>query len=84
MIVTERWKYILYEKFRPQLFDLENDPQEQNDLGRDDAHADVRAELHERLFRWLRTRPIRPTRTDAQMAGLTGKAKERGYFIGVW
>jgi arylsulfatase A-like enzyme len=84
MIVTERWKYILYEKYRPQLFDLENDPQEQNDLGRDEAHADVRAELHERLFRWLRTRPIRPTRTDAQMAGLTGKAKERGYFIGVW
>ena len=33
MIRTERWKYINHAGFRPQLFDLENDPNEFVDLG---------------------------------------------------
>jgi len=84
MVATGTWKYIHYEKFRPQLFNLADDPDELHDLGTDPGHAKVRADLHERLFTWLRTRPIRPTRSDAEMAATTGKAKERGYYIGVW
>ena len=84
MVATQTWKYILYEKFRPQLFNLEDDPDELRDLGEDPGHATVRADLHERIFQWLRSRPIRPTRSDADMAATTGKAKERGYYIGVW
>jgi len=84
MVRQGSWKYILYEAFRPQLFNLEDDPNELHDLGEDPGYAKTRAALHERLFQWLRTRPIRPTRSDAAMAATTGKAKERGYYIGVW
>src|SRR5690606_13014095 len=45
MLRTERWKYIEYAGYRPQLFDLESDPCEMHDLGREDAHAGVRREL---------------------------------------
>lgn len=51
---TDRWKYILHERFRPQLFDLANDPHEFIDLGQDPAYEPVRRELHERLFIWFR------------------------------
>src|SRR5690606_14078381 len=33
MVREAGWKYIHFERFAPQLFDLENDPAEQNDLG---------------------------------------------------
>jgi arylsulfatase A-like enzyme len=33
MVRSERWKYLAYDGFRPQLFDLLNDPQELRDLG---------------------------------------------------
>ena len=49
------------EGYRSQLFDLENDPNEFDDLGGSADHANIRAELHERLFRWLRTRATRIT-----------------------
>ncbi|HZD24822.1 MAG TPA: alkaline phosphatase family protein [Alphaproteobacteria bacterium] len=84
MVATETWKYVFYEGFRPQLFNLADDPQEQRDLGDHAAFARIRQELHERLFHWLRTRGIRRTMSDETIAQRTGKAKERGYYIGVW
>jgi choline-sulfatase len=46
-----KWKYVHYAKFGPQLFDLENDPDETRDLAADPAHAKVvemcRAKLYE-------------------------------------
>ena len=41
MVRTERWKYTAFNGFRPMLFDLENDPQEQTDLGADPAYTAV-------------------------------------------
>ena len=84
MIRTERWKYILWEGFRPQLFDLQADPAERNDRGEDPALAATRAELHERLFAWLRARRMRKTIADQTIAQRTGKQKQRGFLIGVW
>ncbi len=49
MIREGKWKYIAYAGFAPQLFDLENDPFEENDLGLTDQHKDIRDHLHERL-----------------------------------
>jgi arylsulfatase A-like enzyme len=49
MIRSKKWKYVFYEGFRPQLFDLENDPRELVDRGADPALASVRAEYDERL-----------------------------------
>lgn len=49
MVRNGRWKYIHYVGFPPQLFDLEQDPEEEHDLGRSSAHADVLAELDKTL-----------------------------------
>ncbi len=84
MVRTTDWKYVFYESCRPQLFDMQNDEEELNDLGESDEHGDIRAELHERLFKWLRTRPIRSTMSEADIAKRTGSAKKRGYLFGVW
>jgi len=84
MVRTGRWKYLHYERFRPQLFDLGADPGELCDLGRSPDHVEVRAELHERLFAWLRRRRTRTTISDAEVARRTGTGKQRGYLIGVW
>ena len=83
-IRTADWKYILYEGFRPQLFDMANDPDELVDLGESDEHEAVRAELHERLFHWLRTRRTRTTRSDREIEVTLGRARKLGVLIGVW
>ncbi len=50
MLRTPRWKYVHYlGGMPPQLFDLEKDPEELEDLGRDPAHAAFRVELEARL-----------------------------------
>jgi choline-sulfatase len=51
MVRKGRWKYVHYVGHAPQLFDLEADPQEGNDLGASPAHAEVRAELEAELRR---------------------------------
>ena len=41
MIRTGRWKYIYHVGYAPQLFDLENDPHEMEDLGNNLVYKDV-------------------------------------------
>lgn len=84
MVRTARWKYVHFERFRPQLFDLDADPRELDDLGASDGHAAVKAEMAERLFAWLRARRTRTTISDEEVARRTGTARRRGYLIGVW
>ncbi|MCA9997043.1 MAG: DUF4976 domain-containing protein, partial [Anaerolineales bacterium] len=87
MIRTKRWKYIVHEQFRPELYDMDNDPQERHDLGEDPAYEAVRRELHEQLFRWFRRRKLRLTRTHAftRMRSQPGWVEETmGVMIGYW
>ena len=84
MLRTERWKYVLHEKFRPQLFDLDADPDEFTDLGADPGHAEIRAELHEKLFTWFRNRRLRVTISDDEIVARTGGADRQGILIGYW
>ena len=84
MIRTEDWKYIIYEGFRPQLFDMKNDPNELVDLGNDPGCEDTRRELDGRIFEWMRKRKLRTTLSNREVANRTGTAKERGYLFGVW
>lgn len=84
MVRTDRWKYIAYEGFRPQLFDLAADPDEFDDLGSHPACAEIRAEMEARLSAWLRRRRIRTTMSDAEVEMRTGTAKARGILFGVW
>ena len=81
MVRNDRWKYVFFEGFRPQLFDMLNDPKEQADLGTDPNHEDTRRELHERLFRWLRTRAIRTTMSDEIVEQRTNTARDRGIIM---
>ncbi len=84
MVRTGRWKYILWEGYRPQLFDLEVDPNEFRDLSESTEHADTRNELHERLFQWLRTRATRITISEEAVRNRTGSAPKHGIIIGEW
>jgi arylsulfatase A-like enzyme len=84
MVRAADWKYVHYEHFRPQLFDLRADPDEFHDLSLSSAHTAVRSQLHERLFTWLRTRRTRTTLSDTTVAQRTATAHRRGILIGVW
>ena len=59
---TAKWRYTWYPDEGEQLFDLEADPDEQENLARDPAHTEERQELRDRLFKlvvlqdWPRTR----------------------------
>ena len=84
MIRTDRWKYVHHVQFRPELYDLENDPLEQQDLGSDPGHAGVRDGLQQRLFDWLYQRRTRVGVTDDFIREATGSAFQRGYRFGHW
>lgn len=84
MVRAGQWKYVFYEGFRPQLFDLSNDPREQRDLGQDDTYKGIRADLQDRLFQWFRERKLRATVSDQEIEMRTGKAREKGIVIGEW
>lgn len=49
MLRQGRWKYLHYVGMAPQLFDLEIDPHERNDLGTSEEHAGLRATLEAKL-----------------------------------
>ena len=84
MIRTERWKFVHFENFRPQLFDLAEDPDELVDLGAGDGPAAIRAELVERIFTWLRARRTRTTISDDEVVRRTNKSRKQGFIIGEW
>ncbi len=85
MIRDKEWKYILHEKFRPQLYDLRNDPDEFHDLGDSPEHKSVRQEMDEKFFSWFRNRLIR---TEMEHDFLFEMGVERdekmGILIGHW
>ena len=84
MIRTDNWKYVYFKGYPPQLFDLENDPDEFNDLGESDAHAPVRAEMKNRLFERLGSRKKCTTMTEASILGVGDANQENGILIGEW
>ena len=49
MVRFGRYKYVHYEGYRPQLFDLENDPLETRDLALEPGHETITAEGEKRL-----------------------------------
>jgi arylsulfatase A-like enzyme len=84
MVRTERWKYVYFEGYRPQLFDLAEDPEEYVDRGADPELQPVCELLRERLFDWMRTRRMRTTISDAEIEKRTDTHKDRGILFGVW
>ena len=76
----------VHERFRSELYDMENDPQERVDLGDDPAYEAVRRDLHEQLFVWFRRRALRFTRPNSftEMRSHPGWAEQSGVYIGYW
>ena len=84
MVRTREWKYVHWEGFRPQLFDLAADPGELADLGADPGCDAVRASMRERLFDWIATRARRTGVTDERVRRLTDAHRAHGIHIGIW
>ena len=84
MVREKKWKYAYFNGFDPQLFDLENDPKELNDLGKDPKYSATRERLFRKLFEWISERQIRNTLSKDEIASRTGSSKKRGYLFGVW
>ena len=84
MVRTERWKYIEFNDFRPMLFDLENDPQEQHDLGAEAAYQTIRDQMRQHLVTWSLQRQARTTMSDQKVINGTGyfNREKRGVLIG--
>ena len=55
MVRTPRWKLNHYPGNGGELYDLSNDPGEQNNLYSDPAHASVARELQQRILDWMIT-----------------------------
>ena len=85
MVRDERFKFIWWQGYRPQLFDLQQDPSELDDRGADPSLAPLRAAMQARLFEWLAARRSRVTESHAQVCSRT-HAHERmmGILIGRW
>lgn len=84
MVVTERWKYVHAPGLRPMLFDLENDPDELNDLGNNSAYADVRASHREMLADWAQRLSQRVTMSEDQVKAERKRSFTRGIQLGVF
>ena len=88
MIRTEDWKYIFHESFRPELFDMKNDPEELCDLGEDQTYNTILQEMRDLMFESLRRRRTRTTRDNDYMKMRASHAlasnSKRPVYIGVW
>ena len=84
MICTKRWKYIHIDNYRPQLFDLENDPNELVDLGGDEAYTAVIQQMQQYLITFLLRRKTRVTLKTDRIDFLVGgfNRESRGILIG--
>ncbi len=84
MLRTARWKYIHFDGLAPQLFDLQADPGELVDLGRDPALEGVRRDMRERLFEWMAHRRRFPGISHTDIEEWNRKELAAGIDIGAW
>lgn len=79
-----RWRYVYWLGEREQLFDLQADPNEFDDLGADESTAALRAQMRGRLLDFLARRRHRTTVSDEAVERGTGAYKRAGVFFGQW
>ncbi len=85
MCADQRWKFVQSEGFRPMLFDLDNDPNELNDLGASNnvEHVDIRLIMEARISEWARRHHNRTTKSHAFLDSVIGD-EPPGIVIGVY
>ena len=79
-----RWRYVYWLGQAEQLFDLQADPDEMHDLGREASTATLREQWRTRLLDFLARRRHRSTVGDAAVERGTGSYKKAGVFFGQW
>jgi arylsulfatase A-like enzyme len=84
MARSDRFKYIHFDGLPPQLFDLQEDPAELVDLGRDPGYAGVREDHLSWVFDWMRQRRNRVTISDEAIMKRATPAAAGGVIIGEW
>ena len=85
MIADKRWKFMHCESgCKPMLFDMHNDPDELNDLGKTNEHAEVIDLMYQRLGQWGRRMSQRVTRSDTEIENMAGRSRRRGILLGVY
>lgn len=84
MVRDHQWKYVHYMGYRPQLFDMQTDPDELKDLGEDPAYAEVRARMKEKLMDWILARKRRTTVDYETVERETEGWKKMEMKIGIW
>lgn len=85
MMATAEWKLIHFEGgLPPMLFDLVNDPDELNDLGRDPSFEGVRAQLYQGLFRFSMRMSQRTALSEAQINGMRSQPERVGVLRGLY
>lgn len=84
MVRTDTWKYVHWEGYAPQLFDLQSDPEEFFDLGQEPGYESIRDGMRARLLDWLSHLKHRTTVSEADVERGTNQYKNAGVFYGVW
>ena len=84
MLFDGRWKLTHSEGgMPPMLFDLETDPNELVDLGRDPAYEEQRQACYDRLGEWARRCAQRNTMSDEEIVSRRGKSRRKGIVLGM-
>lgn len=81
---TPRWRYVYWLDAPEQLFDLERDPEEFHDLGRDESTAETRRDMRGRLLDWFTRRKRRTSVSHDFVEAGTDRHKQAGVFFGQW
>ncbi|MDH3634547.1 MAG: sulfatase-like hydrolase/transferase [Gammaproteobacteria bacterium] len=85
MVRDQRWKYIHHNLYRPQLFDMQRDPNELNDLGEDLDHSKIRRDMRQLLIDSRRRLKPRVGASYDDLAAMgPGRDESRGIIIGRW
>ncbi len=85
MLANHEWKYIHYLGFPSQLFNLQEDPQELNDLGQSPDTESIRQQMLEALFQWKCSLKSRVGLDYDYLLGQGPKRNEAyGIIIGRW
>ncbi|MEZ5657280.1 MAG: sulfatase-like hydrolase/transferase [Burkholderiaceae bacterium] len=84
MAFDGRYKFVHCLGFPPMLFDLQEDPDEFRDLGRDPGRRAVIDEMKDRMLDWSAGLRNRTAMTDETMAATIGRSYRRGILIGAW
>ncbi len=84
MVRTHGWKYVWWQDFAPQLFDLTADPAEQHDLAADPAQLRRLREMEALMHQWRAGLKPRVTASDTYVEAHTNTHRKRNIHIGIW